>query len=271
MFCFFSILAPPSLPRPWFQVTWQHSDKIRLHLLAIKNVEFLFLQIFRNIHVSKPLIIDPSCLTTTYTKTIVFPFFGSKVPFPRVWEVTGKWLAMSFTISVCLLSGQRVDLEVRLRKQSEAESQVQQFASNRHRERMIEFLDATICYIYIYTQVPSPSDLAFIPFWFNRSSAFTRSTPRSRSRKWCAKRQRCLDGPWWHWLSKALPKCRIWLHDTHFLFGYVWGSYSFDMLARKPFSCNDLELFGCDSINGAGRRLLKREMVEEWPHISDKS
>ena len=43
------------------------------------------------------------------------------------------------------------------------------------------------------------------------------------------------------------------------------------MLARKPFSCNDLELFGCDSINGAGRRLLKREMVEEWPHISDKS
>lgn len=98
--------------------------------------------------------------------------------------------------------------------------------------------------IHIYTQVPSPSDLAFIPFWFNRSSAFTRSTPRSRSRKWCAKRLRCLDGPWWHWLSKALPKCRIWLHDTHFLFGYVWGSYSFDMLARKPFSCNDLELLG---------------------------
>lgn len=151
MFCFFSILAPPSLPRPWFQVTWQHSDKIRLHLLAIKNVEFLFLQISRNIHVSKPLIIDPSCLTTTYTKTIVFPFFGSKVPFPRVWEVTGKWLAMSFTISVCLLSGQRADLEVKLRKQSEAESQVQQFASNRHRERMIEFLDANICYIYIHT------------------------------------------------------------------------------------------------------------------------
>ena len=127
--------------------------------------------------------------------------------------------------------------------------------------------------IYIYTQVPSPSVLAFIPFWFNRSSAFARSTPRSRSRKWCAKRLRCLDGPWWHWLSKALPKCRIWLHDTHFLFGYVWGSYSFDMWARKPFSCNDLELFGCDSTqrcrttpletgDGRGHAPYLRQIVE---------
>ncbi len=83
---------------------------------------------------SKPWIIDPTCFLQP-KKQLCSLSLGSKVPFPRGWEVTGKWPAMSFTISVCLLSGQRADLEVRLRKQGEAESQVQQSASKIDIER----------------------------------------------------------------------------------------------------------------------------------------